>query len=70
MTDEPYWEISGPREYLNIPTPVPDYWRAAVTFGTLGNYKTVVGWGPTQEAAQSAARKLVSDSSLMPPKEG
>lgn len=53
--DEPYWEISGPRKYLNIPTPVPDRWRAAVTFGSWPDTLMVVGWGPTEEVARAAA---------------
>lgn len=56
MSEEPYWEISGPRKYLNIPTPVPDYWRAEITYGSFPNYKHAVGWGATMEAAQEAAR--------------
>lgn len=58
MAEEPYWEISGPRKYLNIPTPVPDKWRAALTYGSFPNYKTVVGWGPTEDAAKQAADEL------------
>lgn len=53
--EEPYWEISGPRKYLNIPTSVPNYWRAAMTFGSFPGYKTVVGWGSTEEAAKADA---------------
>lgn len=55
MKHEPYWEISGPRKYLNIPTVVPDRWRAEMTFGAFPDYKTVVAWGPTEEAAKAEA---------------
>jgi hypothetical protein len=61
MSDEPYWEISGPRKYLNIPTPSPDYWRAAMTYGEFPDYKTVVGWGATEEAAKDNARAMATD---------
>ncbi len=54
----PFWEISGPRQYLNIPSPVPDRWRAALTYGSFPNYKTVVAWGPTEEAARAEALRL------------
>lgn len=50
-----YWEISGPRKYLNIPTQVPDHWRAELTFGQFTNSQTVIGWGPTEEAAKADA---------------
>lgn len=57
MADEPYWEISGPRKYLNIPTVVPDKWRAQVTVGELGDTKTFTAWGPSQfEACERAAK--------------
>ena len=55
MADEPFWEISGPRKYLNIPTVVPDRWRAELTIGELGSMETFVGWGPTEQEAKDAA---------------
>jgi hypothetical protein len=60
MADEPYWEISGPRKYLNIPSPVPDRWRAAMTYGEFPNYKTVTAWGPTEAAAREAAQQMAT----------
>ncbi len=49
-----YWEISGPRRYLNIPTPVPDYWRASFCWhDRLASH--VVGWGATEPLARRAA---------------
>jgi hypothetical protein len=53
--EEPYWKISGPRKYLNIPTVSPDRWRAEMRFGSFPDYKTAVGWGPTEDAAKRAA---------------
>lgn len=55
MTDDHYWEISGPRKYLNIPTTVPDRWRCALSIGPFWAAKTFVGWGPTEAAAREAA---------------
>ena len=58
MNEEPYWEISGPRKYLNIPSPVPDKWRAEMRFGGYPNYDVVVGWGPTMlQACEDAERR-------------
>lgn len=53
-----YWEISGPRAYLNIPSPVPNYWRAELTYGKYLETKTVVGWGATEQEARRAAAAL------------
>jgi hypothetical protein len=39
-------ELSGPRKYLHIPTPVPNYWRAECG---------CVGWGATPALALLAA---------------
>lgn len=40
----PGWiEVNGPRKYLNIPTPVPNHWRAEVSGWT--------GWGHTAPLA-------------------
>lgn len=55
--DEPYWEISGPRKYLNIPSVSPDRWRAEITYGAFPNYKTAVGWGPTEDEARADAMR-------------
>jgi hypothetical protein len=41
-----YWiEIKGPRKYLNIPTPVPNYW--SVQIATWNHESDVMGWGKT-----------------------
>ena len=50
-----YWEVSGPRRYLNIPSPVPNYWRAEFTFGKPFKFQTVVGWGATEALARRIA---------------
>lgn len=55
--DKAYWEISGPRRYLNIPTPVPNRWRAAVTYGNYPNVSTVIGWGATEDEAKTDAQR-------------
>lgn len=55
MSEEPFWEISGPRKYLHIPVESPDYWRAEITYGSFPNYKRAVGWGATEEAAKASA---------------
>jgi len=62
MDDAPYWEVSGPRRYLNIPSPVPDRWRAEMTYGDHPPYKSVVGWGPTEECAKEDARRKAEQS--------
>lgn len=62
MSEEPFWQISGPRKYLNIPTQVPDKWRAEMTFGSFPDYKTVVGWGPTMLQACENAEAKASES--------
>lgn len=61
--EEPYWEISGPRKYLNIPTTVPDRWRAEVTVGEFPDYRTFVGWGPTEQDAKDRAMEAALHSS-------
>lgn len=61
MSEEPYWEISGPRKYLNIPVVSADYWRAEMTYGSFPNYKRAVGWGPTEDAARKAAMEMAND---------
>jgi hypothetical protein len=42
--------LDGPRKYLNIPTPVPNYWRAC-----LGYSPELRGWGATPALALCAA---------------
>ena len=61
--DNIYWEISGPRKYLNIPTVVPDYWRAELSFWFPDQRPNAVGWGPTMDAAMDAARNAASQIS-------
>ena len=41
-----WWlEIKGPRKYLNIPSPVPNYW--SVQIATWNHESDVMGWGKT-----------------------
>lgn len=46
-------EIKGPRKYLNIPSPVPNYWSANVE--TWSHEGQKMGWGPTPALALCAA---------------
>jgi hypothetical protein len=46
-------EINGPRKYLNIPTPVPNYWKAVVA--PWEDKTESVGWAATPAAALIAA---------------
>lgn len=62
LTDEPYWEVSGPRKYLNIPTPAPDHWQAKVTFGMFPRYQTVEAWGATEATARTLAYEKMRDA--------
>lgn len=55
-------EISGPRRYLNIPSPVPNYWRAEVT--TWEPRRESRGWGST-EAMSICAAALRARAALM-----
>jgi hypothetical protein len=58
-----YVELSGPRKYLHIPTPVPNRWKAYIaTFNHDGD-KT--GWAATPALALLAAllRALISTHS-------
>ena len=50
-----YWEISGPRQYLNIPSPIPNYWCAQFTYGPQFQAKTYTAWGATEALARRAA---------------
>lgn len=51
-----YTEVSGPRKYLNIPTPVPNYWKCVLSSGQHG-FSGVdwIAWAPTECAARLAA---------------
>ncbi len=49
------WEITGPRKYLNIPTTVPNYWRAEITFGHFPNHRRETSWAATEALARRAA---------------
>lgn len=49
-----YWEISGPRRYLNIPTVVPNHWRAALSYFNSSS-EPVLGWGATEVLARRSA---------------
>jgi hypothetical protein len=58
-----FWEISGPRKYLNIPTPVPDRWRAELR--SWSRDLTVVAWASTESAArEGCVRQLVEFDEL------
>lgn len=46
-----YREITGPRKYLNIPTPVPGKFRAQLTTDAgIKSYRSI-GWGETEAIA-------------------
>jgi len=49
-----FWEVSGPRRYLEIPTSVPNHWRANFTPFDERNI-TVCGWGATEALARCSA---------------
>lgn len=65
--DSGYWEISGPRRYLNIPTPVPNYWRAELSWFDKAS-QPVVGWGATEALARRAA-ELRARLAMMEPRD-
>lgn len=46
-------EIKGPRKYLNIPTPVPNYWSAHLA--RWNHEGDAMGWGATPALALTAA---------------
>lgn len=50
---EGWWDISGPRCYLNIPTPSPNYWKATLTLWEP--MCEFVGWGATEALARRIA---------------
>lgn len=52
-----FWQVSGPRKYINIPSPVPDRWRAELT--SWSRDLTVIGWGPTEDDAKNNAAAQV-----------
>lgn len=54
LVPEGLWhEIKGPRRYLNIPSPVPNYWSAHLSaFDHTGDR---MGWGATPALAICAA---------------
>jgi hypothetical protein len=45
-----FLNVDGPRKYLNIPTPVPNVWRACIGFAP-----THIGWGETPALALCSA---------------
>ena len=49
-------EIKGPRKYLNIPTPAPNYW--SVHLASWNHKFQVMGWGATPALALTAAALL------------
>ncbi|NML11287.1 hypothetical protein HHL08_14220 [Sphingobium sp. AR-3-1] len=46
-------EIKGPRKYLNIPSPVPNYWSAHLA--RWNHEGDAMGWGATPALALTAA---------------
>jgi hypothetical protein len=50
-----FWEISGPRKYLHIPTESPNRWRAVFWYGPEFNAKQYEGWGATEALARRVA---------------
>lgn len=46
-----YREISGPRKYLNIPSPVPNRFLAEITTGGGFNSYRANGWGASEPIA-------------------
>lgn len=54
VTEGHFWEVSGPRRYLGIPTPVPNYWCANLTIFD-GRHMTFGGWGATEALARCIA---------------
>ena len=49
VPDGYYLELKGPRTYLNIPTPVPNYWSAHIS--SFDYEKSTSGWGSTAPLA-------------------
>jgi hypothetical protein len=52
---EGFWEIYGPYKYLNIPTPIPNRWRAVLWYGPELHAKKYEGWGATEALARRIA---------------
>lgn len=51
-----FWEISGARTYLNIPTPVPNKWHAVAWPKPLGeNLTRAEAWAATEAIARRIA---------------
>lgn len=61
MLEDEYWEITGPRKYLNIPMPVPDHWCAVLRFGAFPSTQQVVAWGPTETVARQRATEAANE---------
>lgn len=61
VPDGAWKEVSGPRRYLNIPSPSPNYWHCAISvwkpFGLAGTSSTDAhGWGATEPLSIVDAR--------------
>lgn len=52
---DPHFSLSGPAKYLNIPSPLPNYWWAEIIHGKLAPYIGKRGWGATAPLALLAA---------------
>lgn len=55
-----FWQTSGPQKYLNIPSSVPDRWKCELTRWSTN--QTVIGWGPTEEAAKATAQRKLDET--------
>jgi hypothetical protein len=53
-------EIKGPRRYLNIPSPVPNYWSANIE--TWNHEGQKMGWGATPALALCIAALKAKDN--------
>lgn len=63
--DNGWWEINGPRRYLHIPSPSPNYWRASFApwRGEARQWVEHVGWGATEALARRIAALKAQDAS-------
>lgn len=70
VPSDSWHEIKGPRKYLNIPTPSPNYWSAHLA--RWNHEFQVAGWGATAAIALCAAalRALAHQSTAAQAGEG
>ncbi len=56
LPSKDWWrETNGPRRYLNIPSPSPNYWRTLITAWDLRSPKDFLGWSATEPLSICAA---------------